>query len=792
MGVSLIPKSRLNAAIRAFIEGQEDGVALIESGAVVFANASLARILGMPMHELVGSKALSIVAPARRIEIQQRMNALLSGVAQHFSDRIELACNNGETVPAQISLSRFADADGSVTVTATVRDISEQIRIAEALTAAERKFRSMFENAVEGIYQTTPDGHYLAVNPALAAIYGYDTAEDLMANLTDIAHQLYVDPGTRDRFRTAMTGNSVVRNFEARVYRRDGRVIWITENARCVRDLDGSILYYEGTVEDITDRKLAEEQAFLYTKAVEARERAEAATKAKSEFLAMMSHEIRTPLNGVLGMARLLLGTRLDDRQRDYIQTVLDSGKLLQAILNDILDYSKLEAGKMDIETVDFDLRHEVQAVVALLSSRAGEKGIVLDAEIAPDIPRWLKGDPLRLRQVLLNLGGNAIKFTEEGGVTIKAELRGHPVDGRVNLRVSVVDTGIGIPEEAMAKLFGSFTQADSSITRRFGGTGLGLAISKRIVNLMGGVIDVESRVGRGSTFWFDLELPEGVEPARAADAPSRSVRPLRILLAEDNAVNQKVAVGLLKPKGHAVDVVGNGRLAVAAVAEREFDLILMDMHMPEMGGLEATRLIRVLPGARGRVPIIALTASVSLESVQRDLAAGMNDYVAKPIDPDSLNAALLRVFGPQPESETVAASDSAAEHGPAPEIAPAVLDPAAIEGLRRDLDDDVVRELIDEFVSTSAETLARMNAAQVAGDLFAWGEAAHSLKSPAATLGLGRVAALARAIEWACGAEQEDAAAKAQSTLPAELEEAWRRLRERQTEPVRPAAAGG
>jgi signal transduction histidine kinase/DNA-binding NarL/FixJ family response regulator len=481
-----------------------------------------------------------------------------------------------------------------------------------------------------------------------------------------------------------------------------------------------------------------------------AKEGAEAANRAKSEFLSMMSHEVRTPMNGVLGMIRLLLDTKLAPQQQQYADTARSSAEALLSILDDILDFSKLEAGRLMLETVTIDPDAFAESIVAIMRPLARDKHLALDFVRGPDLPAWIETDSTRLRQIILNLLGNAVKFTERGAVSL--HLAARPTGpGHVILSVTVKDSGAGIAPEVLPSLFSRFTQADSSITRKFGGTGLGLAISKQLVELMGGTISVETILGEGSTFRVDL--PCRIAAAPPVKAPPEPIRPerggpqLRILVAEDNLVNQAVVTAMLSPYGHQVEVAGDGVEALAVVERGGIDLVFMDIQMPKMDGLAATRAIRALPDALSRVPIVALTANAMFGQREEYLAAGMNDYIAKPLKPEDL-ARVLRQLDNRDAVVTVAVPGpvAPAPAGPAPAV-----DMRRIAELAAIVPADSLATMLDAFFTDGEMRLAALAAASEGQDLEALRRAAHDIAGMTANYGLAEAEQLARQVIAAC-----------------------------------------
>ncbi|PDW03531.1 ATP-binding protein [Candidatus Viridilinea mediisalina] len=475
---------------------------------------------------------------------------------------------------------------------------------------------------------------------------------------------------------------------------------------------------------------------------IRARDEAEAATRSKSAFLATMSHEIRTPLNAVIGMAELLLDTPMSKEQHRYAETIRTSGDMLLAVINDILDFSKIEAGNMDLEHQPFNPRTCVAEVIDLLAPRASEKGLRLAAAIDFTVPEQLISDVTRVRQILLNLIGNAVKFTSQGEVLVRMNITSSITPGVLELHIIVSDTGMGIPEDRQMRLFQPFSQMDASTTQRYGGTGLGLAICKRLCDLMGGSIEVASSVGAGSVFSVRLPVTATNLPPRQRPTtpPPYNGLPqdVRILLAEDNLVNQQVALRMLERIGLKADVVANGYEALAALENQAYDIVLMDVQMPEMDGLEATRHVRTTLPEDRQPYIVAMTAGAMVGDREACLAAGMNDYISKPVQRDDLLAALQRACNDHVNPAT----------SPDQQI---ILDYAAIDRLRTDLGPLFAEDLIiliETYRQQLRSDIAAMREATKAGDTQRIALLAHRLRGASATLGAQQAAQICLTLE--------------------------------------------
>ena len=662
----------------------------------------------------------------------------------------------------------------------------------EALLETNTLQRAILEGASYSIIAMSKQGTIQTFNSAAERMLGYASAEvvglvtpllfhdpaELALRAGELSLELDrpVEPGIEVICTRAARGESDEREW---IYRRkDGTSFPALLSVTALRNERAQVSGYLCVASDITERKRVAGEL------VQAKEAAETASRAKSEFLAMMSHEIRTPMNAVIGMANLLLETRLDEKQTEFAQTVARSGESLLELINDILDFSKIEAGgQLPLEEDSFSLPGLVNGMVQMLRPRATSGGIALTAQLDPNLPTLVMGDAGRLRQVLVNLAGNGIKFTDHGNVVIRVQNL-VAVAPSIRVRFEVEDTGIGITAAEVKRLFQPFTQADSSASRRRGGTGLGLAISKRIVELMGGRTGVESTPGRGSLFWFEVELklpptlPQGISPPAHAEvfapdsgaaglSPTPGVRPLRILVAEDHDTNRRLVRFMLESLGYRANFAANGFEAIDAWERYENDVILMDCQMPEMDGFQATHEIRRREAARpatSRPPvrIIALTANALKGDRERCLAAGMDAYISKPFTAQQLRAALEE----RPPA-TVASVAPAPSPPPIAVPVPPIFDPERPTELCLELGDEGVSAIIDDFLADLPQRIAELSALAGTDRRGEVARLAHSLQGISLSFGLVQLGGQLRALELAAGPGNDPAWSQLIGPLP-------------------------
>jgi PAS domain S-box-containing protein len=624
----------------------------------------------------------------------------------------------------------------------TARLRKERQEAARQVRENERRYRLLADHATDVIVLTDHDKAVPSyISPACKTVLGYDAGAPLNPDML-------IHPDDAAAFAAEAAGLGPARPaviIVCRMRKQDGAYIWVEVRARYVpasADQPASIV---SNWRDITQRRTAELEAKT------AREAAEAANRAKSDFLAMMSHELRTPMTGVLGMADLLLMSELSPDQAQMTHQLSRSAKALLEILNDILDFSKIEAGKLELETIAFRLSDIVADVRHLFAPQAAAKGIGFAVESAPGLHDTLMGDPKRVRQVVVNLVNNALKFTSEGGVTIA--IKQDWITARRTLVIlAVTDTGIGIPREIIDRLFQPFMQADASTARKYGGTGLGLTICRQLVAAMGGELSLESSPGAGSTFTLRIPMDVSDLPVAAA-APARTAppaaRPLKLLLAEDTDTTRDLMAAMMRRFGHAIDTAENGAVALEQAKSRDYDLILMDMQMPVMDGMQASAAIRALPGAAGRVPIIALTADAMTEHHARYLAAGADMVVTKPVDWSELNAAFVALAqaGASPAAPT--APDSA---NPVHELADLILDDSVLAALEEALGKETLAPLLASFADSLVNYRTRLRETVAAGpaeiDVKAAKKIAHGLRGLSAQFGAHGINAAATRIE--------------------------------------------
>ncbi|HZV67257.1 MAG TPA: MHYT domain-containing protein [Telluria sp.] len=740
------------AWMRALLTTTVDGVITVGGDGIVQEfNASAERIFGWRRDEIVGLSVSLLMADPERSEQDGLLNYLRSansGMVTTGSEVMGLR-KDGSQVPIRRALGHARLGEQNLFV-CFITDISERRAMVQALRASERQFRSLIGNIPGISYRALlAEGLPLVfISDAVERVAGYP-ASDFLGDPPPRRFGALIHAA--DRVRVAEAVEQALRDgqpylVEYRLQHADGGIRWLWENGTVVRNDAGAAEWLDGVILDISERREMEEALR------QAKEKAEQAAASRATFVANMSHEIRTPMNSILGFTDVLLDGELAPEQRRHLDTVRGAGRSLLRLLNEILDTAKLDKGAVELEVADFNLLGLIDELSSTLGANARAKGLHVDIHYDPDLPTCLRGDELRIRQVLTNLLDNAIKFTAAGSVTLVAEAQGD------ELHFLIQDTGIGIAPERLAAIFDPFTQADASMTRRYGGTGLGTTISKQLVDLMGGRIWAESTPGEGTRFHVLLPLvaaqfaPQQPRPRTALVLP-----PLRILVADDVPQNLELLTLLLTRRGHTVTSVADGEAAAGLAARDEFDLILMDMQMPKLDGLQATRAIRAAAerAGRRRVPIVAMTASVLDAHRRASTEAGMDGFASKPVEWFTLSHEMGRVLG----------LDAGSSAAPAPQAGQQVLNRRA--GLRRWTGrEDAYRQALDHFETQFGNVAEALAEHAAANDRQGAKMLAHKARGVAANVGLEQLTDTLAQLEHLCAEEDGTPAAGIEDAL--------------------------